>query len=62
MPIVGYLTRMLKPEYQERGYELTEDDHCLYLHLDGKIVGIFNALRTTIEDVERHIETLKEDS
>jgi len=55
MPMLGVLTNLLKPEYREQGYALTEDDHFLYLHYDGKVVGVFNAHQVTMEDVEAHI-------
>ena len=45
----GILTKMLSKEVQAKGYELSEDEDFIYLHLDGKLVGVFS--RKAIEDI-----------
>jgi len=51
MSVTGYLTRVLKPEYQEVGFSLIEDEHSLYLHLKGAKIATFPAQEATEETV-----------
>ena len=53
----GILTKMLSKEVQAKGYELSEDEDFIYLHLDGKLIGTFVAKAgITIQDIERFIQ------
>ena len=53
----GILTKMLSKEVQAKGYELSEDEDFIYLHLDGKLVGVFSRQGINdIEDIERFIQ------
>ena len=53
----GILTGLLSKESRDKGYELSEDEDFLYLHLDGKLIGTFVAKAgITIPDIERFIQ------
>jgi hypothetical protein len=49
---MGILTALLKPEYVQQNYGLSEDEDFLYLWKDGKIVATFSAYGASIEKVE----------
>lgn len=55
MKTKGFLTALLKPEFQNQGYVLTEDEDFLYLRKAGKPTRVFNARTATIEKVESEI-------
>ena len=53
----GILTKMLSKEVQAKGYELSEDEDFIYLHLDGKLIGTWSIKSgITIQDIERFIQ------
>jgi hypothetical protein len=53
----GILTKMLSKEVQAQGYELSEDEDFIYLHLDGKLIGTWSIKSgITIPDIERFIQ------
>ena len=53
----GILTGLLSKESRDKGYELSEDEDFIYLHLDGKLIGTFVAKAgITIQDIERFIQ------
>lgn len=56
MAMKGYISSLLKPKYQRRGYTLVEDGSFLYLYLIGEQVAVFSARRDTLAEVERFIE------
>jgi Zn/Cd-binding protein ZinT len=55
MKTQGFLTALMKPEYQNQGYGLTEDEDFLYLCKAGKPTRVFNARSATIEKVKAEI-------
>ena len=57
----GLLTKMLKQEYIDKGYRLTEDEDFLYLYLPGTEIApiVFNARNTKIEQVNDAIRELE---
>jgi hypothetical protein len=53
----GILTKMLSKEVQAKGYELSEDEDFIYLHLDGKLIGTWSIKSgITIQDIEHFIQ------
>ena len=53
----GILTGLLSKESRDKGYELSEDEDFIYLHLDGKLIGTWSIKSgITIQDIERFIQ------
>jgi hypothetical protein len=53
----GNLTNMLKPEYIEKGYKLSEDEDFLYLSIPDEVVAVvFNSHTATIPKIEEVIK------
>ena len=53
----GILTGMLSKESRDKGYELSEDEGFIYLHLDGKLIGTWSIKSgITIQDIEYYIK------
>lgn len=53
----GILTSLLSKETQAKGYELSEDEDFIYLHLDGKLIGTWSIKSGVgISDIEKAIK------
>ena len=48
MTVKGILTAMLKPEYQDKGYRLYEDEDFVYIMKEDKVLGTFNSHKATM--------------
>lgn len=57
MTMVGNLTQLLKPEYREQGYTLSEDEDYLYLFRNDERQAVFSSHGATIERVHSFIES-----
>ena len=42
MTISGNITQLLRPEFQQAGYSLTEDEDFIEVHYKGKQIGTFS--------------------
>lgn len=51
----GILTKLLTPDQQNQGYSLSEDEDFLYLELDGKVIGVFNARTSCLDRITEFI-------
>jgi hypothetical protein len=51
----GNITALLKPEYIEQNFSVTEDEDFVYLHKDGKVIEVFSSHGATIEKIELEI-------
>ena len=61
MTVLGNITELLDPKYQQAGYALTEDEVFIYLHFKGKQVATFSTHRTNLNAVNDYIELHKND-
>ena len=53
----GNLTNMLKPEYIEKGYKLSESEDFVYLSVPDEVAAVvFNSHTATIEKIEEVIK------
>ena len=53
----GNLTNMLKPEYIEKGYKLSESEDFVYLSVPDEVVAVvFNSHTATIEKIEEVVK------
>lgn len=53
----GILTKLLSEDIQNKGYELSEDEDFIYLHLDGKLIGTWSIKSGIgIQDIEKAIK------
>ncbi len=53
----GWLTNLLGQKYRDLGYQLTEDEDFLYLHIPGKQAPVVYSNRAiTIKDVHDYID------
>ena len=59
MTTLGHITALLKPEYREAGYSITETEDFLELCHNGKHVAVFNAHRNSLDQVNKYIESLR---
>ena len=59
MTVKWILTAMLKPEYQDKGYRLYEDEDFVYIMKEGKVLGTFNSHKATMEAINNAIEEIE---
>lgn len=58
--LAGNITMLLKQEYRDQGYSLSESEDFLYLHFEGKVVAVFNARAGNLKRVYEYIEGQKD--
>jgi hypothetical protein len=57
--VKGIFTAMLKPEYQEKGYRLYEDEQFIYIMKDGNVLRTFNMHKVTIVDLNNAVAEIE---
>jgi hypothetical protein len=53
--------RVLTPEQVKNGFSLEEDNHCIYLLLDGQWVAVFNTLGVTAATIREIADAIYTD-